>query len=186
MNSPEVYYLHLSGEQRGPYTFRHIDHLLNSGLIAQETLYWREGLEQWEPVTNLVAVRKEPNPWKKPAWVLGILLVLALPTRIFGPVVIEGWREANQHTFTERAAYWRARDVVRNQALPAGALVQFGDYSEADVELAPPTAARVVLRGEITERRGQTRPALWNVNMQFDLKGKEWSGDPAPEVAVVR
>ena len=186
MNSPEVYYLHISGAQRGPYTIRHIDHLLNSGLIAQETLYWREGLEQWQPVTQLVAVREKPNRWKKPAWILGILLVLALPARIFGPVVLEGWREANQHTFTAQAAYWRARDVVRNQALPDGALVEFGAFPEASVELRPPDAAQVLLKGRLTERGGQRRSAAWNVTMRFDPQGKEWAGGPASEAATTQ
>lgn len=186
MNSPEVYYLHISGAQRGPYTFRHVDHLLNSGLIAAETLYWREGLEQWEPVTNLVAVRKEPTPWKKPIWALAVLLVLAVPAWIFGPVVADGWREANQHTFTEIAAYWRARDVVRNQMLAPGALVEFGEASEARVELRAPDAARVILRGELTERRGETRPAAWTVNLQFDPKAREWIAGPASEVPAAR
>ena len=54
MISPEIFYLHIHGEQRGPYTIPQIDHLLNSGLIAEETLYWREGLDQWQPVTSLV------------------------------------------------------------------------------------------------------------------------------------
>ena len=57
MLSPEVFYLHIQGEQRGPYTIPQIDHLLNSGLIAEETLYWREGLDQWQPVTSLVRLR---------------------------------------------------------------------------------------------------------------------------------
>lgn len=178
MNSPEVYYLHISGAQRGPYTIRHIDHLLNSGLIAQETLYWREGLEQWEPVTQLVAVREKPNRWKKPAWILGILLVLSVPARIFGPVVLEGWREANQHEFTADAAYWRARDVVRNQALPARTLVEFGAFEEASVALRPPDSAQVILQGEITEHGGQGRPARWTVGMRFDPSGKDWTGSP--------
>ena len=38
----------------------------NSGLIAEETLYWREGLEQWQPVTTLVVRREVPNRWRKP------------------------------------------------------------------------------------------------------------------------
>ena len=50
MRSPEVFYLHIHGEQLGPYTVPQIDHLLNTGLIAEETLYWCEGLEQWAPV----------------------------------------------------------------------------------------------------------------------------------------
>lgn len=180
-NSPEVYYLHLSGTQRGPYTIRHIDHLLNSGLIAQETLYWREGLEQWQPVTELVVVRQKPDRWKRPVRIAVVLLVLAVPISIFGPVVAEGWREANQHTFTESAAYWRARDVVRNQALPAGALVEFGEFPEATVVLRPPDAARVVLRGELVERGSITRPAVWNVAMRFDPEGREWKGSAVSE-----
>ena len=54
VNSPEVFYLHINGEQRGPYTVQHIDHLLNSGLIAEETLFWREGLEQWQPTRSML------------------------------------------------------------------------------------------------------------------------------------
>jgi hypothetical protein len=183
MNSPEVYYLHISGAQRGPYTIRHIDHLLNSGLIAQETLYWREGLEQWQPVTELVAVRVKPNPWRKIAWILGVLLVLAVPAAIFGPVVLDGWREANQHEFTAEAAYWRARDVVRNQAVPAGALVEFDDFPEVRVEMREPHAAQVHLKGVLTERGMQPRQTAWNVQMRFDLHGKEWTGTPASETA---
>lgn len=183
MNSPEVYYLHISGEQRGPYTIRHVDHLLNSGLIARETLYWREGLEQWQPVTQLVAVREEPNRWKKLLWFAGALLVLAVPVSIFGPVVLEGWREANQHEFTANAAYWRARDIVRNQALPAGALVQFGKFPEASVTLQPPDVAQVTLAGVITERGGKPQAATWRVRMRFDPQGKDWTGEPAAPTA---
>lgn len=179
MNSPEVFYLHISGEQRGPYTLRHVDHLLNSGLIAQETLYWREGLEQWQPVTQLVAVREKRNrwwTWKRWAWVFAILGVLAIPARIFGPVVADGWREANQHEFTAEAAYWRARDVVRNQALPQGALVEFDPFAEGAVALRPPDAARVTLRGSLTERKMPARSAVWNVEMRFAPQDKEWTG----------
>lgn len=175
-NSPEVYYLHLSGAQRGPYTIRHVDHLLNSGLIARETLYWKEGLEQWQPVTELVVVRTKANPWRKPLWLLGILLVLAVPVSIFGPVVAEGWREANQHTFTAEAAYWRARDVVRNQALPAGALVEFDEFSAEGAKLAPPDAAEVFLLGKVTKGDGETARANWLVKMKFDPQEKEWTG----------
>src|ERR1700733_12019673 len=78
MISPEIFYLHIHGEQRGPYTVPQIDHLLNSGLIAEETLYWREGLEQWQPVTSLVKLRRPGNPWVKPLIILGIVVVLAV------------------------------------------------------------------------------------------------------------
>src|SRR6218665_1420739 len=117
MLSPEVFYLHIQGEQRGPYTIPQIDHLLNSGLIAEETLYWREGLDQWQPVTSLVRLRRKANPWIKPLLTLGVLIVLALILQFFGSVVVIGWRETNQHEYTSNAAYWRARSVVRADGL---------------------------------------------------------------------
>src|SRR5882757_9467062 len=117
MNSPESFYLHLAGAQQGPYTIPQIDHLLNSGLIAVETLYWCEGLDQWQPVTTLVPLRKKPSRWVKP------VVVLAVPASIFGPVLLDGWHEANQHAYTESAAYWRARDVVRSELVKREALV---------------------------------------------------------------
>src|SRR6478752_4336503 len=76
VKSPEVFYLHINGEQRGPYTIQHIDHLLNSGLISETATFWREGLEQWQPVTNLVAVRRAKKGVVRPAVVVGVVVLL--------------------------------------------------------------------------------------------------------------
>ncbi len=183
MNSPEVFYLHIQGEQRGPYTIPQIDHLLNSGLIAEETLYWREGLDQWQPVTSLVRLRRKANPWTKPLILLAILFVAAVILQFFGSVVIIGWRETNQHEYTDRAAYWRARSIVRSTALPEGALVEFEGFEDEEVALQPPAGASVRLRGEITLRSGESREAAWSVPMVFDAQVREWSGGPVrPEL----
>jgi hypothetical protein len=182
MISPEVYYLHIQGEQRGPYTIPQIDHLLNSGLIAVETLYWREGLDQWEPVTSLVRLRKKGKPWIKTAVVLVILLALAVVGEFFGSIALLGWRETNQHEYTASAAYWRARGVVRGSVMPSGALVEFDDLQAARVELQPPGAAMVQLPGEITGPSGQPRAVTWQVPMNFDEKSREWTGGPVQEV----
>ncbi|MGB8167251.1 MAG: DUF4339 domain-containing protein [Chthoniobacteraceae bacterium] len=184
MNSPESFYLHLAGAQQGPYTIPQIDHLLNSGLIAVETLYWCEGLDQWQPVTSLVALRKKPKRWLKPAVVAAVLLILAVPARIFGPVVIDGWHEANQHSFTESAAYWRARDVVRNELATRETLVEFADISAAQVALTAPGEARVRLRGLITDAAGKAAPVAWDVPMRFAPEDGEWTGGPAVQVAI--
>lgn len=180
MISPEVFYLHIQGEQRGPYTIPQIDHLLNSGLIAEETLYWREGLEQWQPVTSLVRIRRRQSPWGKRLFLLGILLAVAAVLQFFGSVALIGWKETNQHEYNARGAYWRARSVVRGSALPAGALVQFKGLPMAKVELVPPKAAMVILSGEVTLRSGESRPVTWSVPMNFDLE--EWTGGPVREV----
>jgi len=183
MISPEIFYLHIHGEQRGPYTAPQIDHLLNSGLIAEETLYWREGLEQWQPVTSLVKLRRPKNPWVKPLTILGLVLVLGAVGQFFGSVALLGWREANQHEYTEQGAYWRARSVVRSGGLPDGAIVQFHGFSKAHVELQRPLAASVVLEGDVTLNSGETHVTVWSVPMTFDSKNAEWNGGPPQEVA---
>ena len=173
---PEIFYLHIQGEQRGPYTIPQIDHLLNSGLIAQETLYWREGLDQWQPVTDLVALRKRANPWIKPGITLGVALIFLAMLRIFGPVALMGWHEANQHEYTARAAYWRARETVRDRALPPGALVEFAPFETATVQLTRPESADVVLRAEVSGAGGAMQPASWRVTMTYDGESREWTG----------
>lgn len=183
MSTPEVYYLHIHGEQKGPYTQPQVDHLLNSGLIAEETLFWREGLEQWQPVTSLVIRRVQPNRWIKPAVALGIAIVLLIFWQFFGPITVIGWRETNQHDFTPRAAYWRARDAVRNGAVAPGALVDFQEIGAATVEMKDANAARVVLRGAVTGKEGVPRPAAWEVAMKFDPPTREWSSVSVQEIA---
>ncbi len=176
--NPEVFYLHIAGEQRGPYTIPQIDHLLNSGLISEDALYWREGMEQWQPVTNVVRLRR---PTRKRSWtrrvVFAVLLVVALLLgRIFGPVAMDGWRENAQYEYTPRAAYWRARDIVRREAAPPGAAIAFAPLKKARVQLAePPTGATVWLPAEVAAARGM-RPAAWEVQLKYDPKLKQWSG----------
>src|SRR5688572_13410315 len=183
MISPEIFYLHIQGEQRGPYTIPQIDHLLNSGLIAVETLYWREGLDQWQPVTNLVRLRRKANPWVRPLVGLGVALVVGAVLYFFGSIAVIGWQETNQHEYTERAAYWRARSIVRGSALPEGAIVQFRSFATAQVDLQPPHAAVVTVRGEVTLRADESRRMTWSVPMSFDDEAREWTGGPVREVA---
>ncbi len=173
--NPEVFYLHIRGEQRGPYTIPQIDHLLNSGLIEPDTLFWREGLEQWQPVTNLVTLRKPVRRWLKPAIALGCLLFLLLLAKVFGPTVRLGWRETNQHEFTASGAYWRARDFIRHQGLPAGNTVNFAPYSLAQIKMHEPDGAVAVVRGTLFDGHGNSHAAAWEVTLSFDQRLKEWS-----------
>jgi len=188
VNSPEVFYLHINGEQRGPYTVQHIDHLLNSGLIADDTLFWREGLEQWQPVTILVARRKRGPKWLK-RWAKPVLLVtaivallLAVLLRIFGPIALDGWRESSQTEYSESAAYWRARDFVRHTGVEKGAVVQFLSIKSADVKLQPPDAATVVVKGKVIEPRGGTRNSAWRVKLKYHNLRKEWTNQGVEEI----
>ncbi len=181
MPSPEVFYLHIQGEQRGPYTVPQIDHLLNTGLIAEETLYWCEGLDQWAPVVSLVPKRVEKKSLGKILAALVAVAALGLAGAFVGPVLLDGWREASQHKYTAKAAYWRAREVVRNHSVPAGALVNFSRFSNSAVALRTPRAAAVELHGELIDDAGKTISMIWHVDMQFDEQRAEWSGAPAAE-----
>jgi len=174
-NSAEAYYLHLAGAQQGPYTIPQIDHLVNSGLIGEETLYWCEGLDQWQPVTTLVVLRKVRPNWMKRAIIAGVLLALVVPLWIFGPILIDGWQEANQHEFTSTAAYWRARDVVRTELHTQGLLVQFAGEAECPVTMGT-QSAEVKLHGSATDAARKSTAAVWRVAMVFDPGAEEWSG----------
>ena len=179
LSSPESYYLHLAGAQQGPYTIPQVDHLLNSGLIGKETLYWCEGLDQWQPVTSLVAFRTPRRWWIKPLVVAITLVVLAIPARIFGPALYEGWKEANQHEFSAAAAYWRAREVIRTAAHEQGRRVEFGDFASSSVTLQEPTA-EVQLHGAIVDPSHHSTPATWSVALQFNPESEEWVGKQVP------
>jgi len=179
MPSPEVFYLHIHGEQRGPYTVPQIDHLLNTGLIAEETLYWREGLEQWAPVTSLVVKRTRRRPsWRGIGAAALILAGLGFLGAFFGPVLVDGWREANQHEYTAEAAYWRAREAVRNTLLPRGAVVKFARFSEEKVRMLDASGAEVFLTGDLLDSSGKTRTMEWRVALSFDEKKSEWAMTP--------
>lgn len=179
----EVFYLHINGEQRGPYTVKHVDHLLNSGLINEDALFWREGLEQWQPVTDLVARRRPKKRWRKAVLVLVVIFLIGLLfTRLFLPITVEGWREINQREFTPKAAYWRARGTVRSQCVSHGTLVSFGRFGEATVDLQDGDGARVLLPGELTWPGGPTRTATWQVDLHYDKTRAEWSAAGAKEI----
>ncbi len=187
MKSPEVFYLHINGEQRGPYTIQHIDHLLNSRLIGEDTLYWREGLDQWLPVTQLVSLRKRKSrKWVKPAAIAaGVLaVILAILLRVFGPITLDGWRESAQTEYTEDAAYWRARDFVRHTGVQKGEVVQFLSIKSAEVKLQPPDAATAVVQGKVIGPRGRTRNSAWRVHLGYNDRRKEWTNHGVEEVTV--
>jgi hypothetical protein len=176
MKSEEVFYLHVDGTQRGPYSIRHIDHLLNSGLITQDALFLREGMEQWLPVTELVNIRKPANRWRWLFYAGPLLVVLLLLLAFFGPTVRDGWREIFQHDFTAKAAYWRARDIVRTGAVPQGYLVSFAPFSAAEVRLRMGEETVVLLRGTLSGQKTEPRGQVWKVRLWFDPERREWSG----------
>lgn len=55
-------FIHRDGKQCGPFTQEQIESSLTSGEIAPDTLAWKEGLSEWEPVFKLVEKTAPPPP----------------------------------------------------------------------------------------------------------------------------
>ena len=182
MRSSEVFYLHIHGEQRGPYTIQHIDHLLNSGLINEDALFWREGLEQWQAVTDLVERRQPKDRWKWPVIVLSVLLGLGSMCYLFGPVAFDGWREIYQHHYSQEAAYWRARDAVRTYCVPKDGFVVFEPFPAAEVQLGDESRAVAVVGGTLHRPGASPRVTAWRVQLRFNKGTREWSPTEAAEL----
>lgn len=53
--TPEApsYLLYENGDQSGPFTATQVRDRLESGALAAEALYWREGMSEWRPVEEL-------------------------------------------------------------------------------------------------------------------------------------
>jgi len=172
----EVFYIYHQGEQRGPYTMKQINHMYRASFIDDETLYWREGMEQWQPVTEIVQRRKRRNRLVNWVLLLGIAAGVGLLIWFFGPVTLNAWREMTSGDYTQQSAWWRARGIVRAQ-LAKGEHVQFDPFGDATVKLHDQHAATVELGGTV-QSKGSPERRAWRVRLQYDpLKGK-WSPSP--------
>jgi hypothetical protein len=173
----EVFHIHHNGEQRGPYTMRQINHMYKSAFIDDDTLYWREGMEQWQPVTEIVERRRKRNRLMFWGIILGMLAGLGLFGWMFGEVTLNAWREMTSGDYTAESAWWRARGIVRGQ-LADDARVTFAPFNNAKVKLHDGNDATVDLDGAVYQGSTQ-EPRTWQVRMRYDPLRRDWS--PAPK-----
>ena len=175
----EVFFIYHNGEQRGPYTAAQVNHLHRCGFIDEETLYWREGLEQWQPVGQIVLRRKRKRRMLFWSILLGVLAALALFLMLFGPVTADAWRELTSGDFTQESAWWRARGLVREQ-LSKGTHIRFDPFASAQVSLQGRDGAAVVLGGTLTNSSGATEHGAWRVLLRYDESHGAWTAAPKP------
>ncbi len=173
----EVFFIYHNGEQRGPYTAAQINHLHRCNFVDDDTLYWREGLEQWQPVGQIVLRRKHRKRLLFWFILLGVIAVLAPLVMFFGPIIADGWRELTSGDFTSESAWWRARGLVREQ-LPKGTQVSFDPLSTAQVTLQDHDGAAVVLGGALTQPSGAGEHGAWRVLLRYDESRGTWGAAP--------
>lgn len=175
----EVFFIYHNGEQRGPYTAAQVNHLHRCGFIDEDTLYWREGLEQWQPVGQIVLRRKRRN--RRLFWyiLLGTLAAIVFFARLFGHVTADRWRELTSGELTQESAWWRARGLIRDQ-LAKGTEVRFDPIESAKVTIQERVNASVVLGGTLTHPSGSVEHGAWRVLLRYDENRGTWGPAPKP------
>lgn len=173
----EVFFIYHNGEQRGPYTAKQINHLHKCRFIDDDTLYWREGLDQWQPISQIVLQRRRRNRFLIWSVTLGVAAAVALFVSLFGTVTADAWRELTSGEFTTESAWWRARGLVREHSGKKGA-VRFDPFQDSQVTLEPPDGATVLLSGAITRKDGGTDPVRWRVQLRHDADRGMWTAAP--------
>jgi hypothetical protein len=183
MQQAEVFHIYHLGEQRGPYSARQVNHLYRCGFICDETLYWRDGMEQWQPVTEIVERRirrKRLMKWGIPVAVMAVIGLLVL---LFGSVTRDAWRELTSGEYTTESAWWRARGLIREN-LPGDENVVFDPMHTAQIELIGKNTAIVVLGGQLTDGNGRTVQSSWRLEMEFDADARLWRTATTPPPAT--
>lgn len=184
----EAYYVHVHGEQKGPYTFVELKRLYERSFFPEETLFWQDGMEQWLPVAELcgptLRERKRQSRARMIVYGIAALAVVAILAFI-APTVVEGWREAAPRAdFTDVAAYWKARDFVRSELRKQNTNV---DFEEGKIALdAINRTAAVTLPCTVFRSGARGRHTVWRASMRFDPAQHQWSGVAADEVAATK
>lgn len=183
MQQVEVYHIYHLGEQRGPYSVRQVNHLYRCGYICDDTLYWREGMEQWQPVTDIVERRMQRKRLRRWGITVGVAALLAVLVFLFGPVTRDAWKELTSGEYTAESAWWRARGVVRER-LEEGDHVVFEARSAAQIQLSDKNIAVVSLGGQVTDTNGKVAHGSWTIAMQFDAERRQWLPAPSENSAA--
>lgn len=179
----EKYFLYVDGTQRGPYTVSQVHHMVNNGIVPSESMFWCEGLEQWQPVTQLIVPKEEKirRRFRLSARAVLAMAALAVLSWAAWPMIRQGWRELHQVEYTAEAAYWRARGVIR-EGLGTFTAVQFEEYHDGDVQMSKDQTT-VRLGAQIKRLGGEQRNMRWIVLLKYDPRLKHWQPSPGESTA---
>lgn len=60
-DSTEQYFIFRSQEQEGPFTLSQLQSMWRSGSLANSSQYWKEGLDEWQAITDLQEILDSPE-----------------------------------------------------------------------------------------------------------------------------
>jgi uncharacterized protein DUF4339 len=184
LDRTDGYYVNFHAQQKGPYNFLEIKRLYEQSYFPEETLYWQDGMEQWQPLAELcgppLRVQQKKVAVKRIAIAIG-LAVIALVIALMMPWTLVGWRETSQHEFTQQAAYWAARGFIRSELKTRGATVAFDAFNAAAVALSNDDAVASI-PCTIFPPHANDQRAVWRVSMHFDRRKYEWGATSLEQV----
>jgi hypothetical protein len=178
----ERYFLYIDGSQRGPYTVDQIDHMVNKGIVSAESMFWCEGLDQWQPVSQLIVPKVEvvKRRIQISTRLMGMLLLGAVLLGLIWPLVHEGWKEQHQVELTQEAAYWRARGVLRG-TVGKFTSVLFEPFDPVKVRFHGSQRASVELSAQTKQLGGAPMQGKWLVELEYDSRLKAWRPILSPD-----
>ena len=178
MAFPEHFYIRVQeGQQQGPYNYPQLKRLYDRDLIPKEALYWQEGMEEWKSITDLCGapMQERRRRLRIRRLLIALLLVcVAACAAYLAPIIREGWKETNEHSYSREAAYWKARSYVREELRRSHSIVTFQRFDPKAVELTKESTATVTLTGSVFGPNGSSTQTAWRVSLRFNRVGREW------------
>jgi hypothetical protein len=173
---PEDYLIKVQEEQRGPYTYPQLKQLYDKNLIPEDTLYWKDGMEEWQAVSDLCGAERRSRLRRlKQLRITGVVLIAlaGLGLGYCGTVLKDGWREMNERSWDANGAYWRARGFVREDVKKQDGSAGFEPIESATVTVTG-TEATVILPGVLYGKDGSTTKTTWKVAINYDAARRDW------------
>ena len=121
-----TWYVAINGQQQGPFPQNHIQQMLASGVYNQDTLVWREGFQNWLPISQVPELNQPPglSP-QSPPGSTG-LQAHEIDFEIFGTEMqfVEIELDPNERAVAEAGAMMYMSDFIQMETI-------FGDGSHA-------------------------------------------------------
>ena len=121
-----TWYVAINGQQQGPFPQNHIQQMLASGVYNQDTLVWREGFQNWLPISQVPELNQPPglSP-QSPPGSTG-LQAHEIDFEIFGTEMqfVEIELDPNESAVAEAGAMMYMSDFIQMETI-------FGDGSHA-------------------------------------------------------
>lgn len=121
-----TWYVAINGQQQGPFPQSHIQQLLAGGVYTQDTLVWREGFQNWLPISQVPELNQAPGVSPQPLPSSSGIQAHEIDFEIFGTEMqfVEVELDPNESAVAEAGSMMYMSDFIHMETI-------FGDGSHA-------------------------------------------------------